>query len=407
MIVIKNNSWRYAIREVTRRGSRSLGSIAGYAIAIASLLVLFTFLNYAKENYDAELMNVGAHFIAYIPTEESCCPVGSLDVNEGFLAAGVNSALFSTDFVNNIDNMPTVMEASSYISFRFMDIDDGFTYVIGGFDPTKRISFGATLCAPGDLVAGRFLEDQDRGVVMLEKDYANVRKLTVGSMIRVGEEYFEVIGIVNPAVRPARADIYLHIAETDRVVGNYIRLPFSYKDMVNVALIETKDASSFVEAKDEVEKMGFSVFGFACAIPAASVMGMNAGSTWALMVIIAIGTIFFTGKTQFSSVIERQHDIGILKAIGWSNRRVVKQIIFETIIQSFLGALAGVLLALIIIYILPFKSISGIDTGLNITFNWQLIPLALILSVIAGIISSFVPALASARKDPAQALRFY
>lgn len=400
----KDETMNYALREVKRRKARTTSIIAGYTVAVASLLIIISWLSYAQATFIERLREVGAHLVAFKTNDDFCCPTGE-DESEGLIITNMITELFPTQHVIDIDDIPAVLEASPYISYRFKDPSYGFNYKVGGFDPTKQISFGATVAMPRNIIAGRFLQESDRQVVMLHYMFAEVRGLEVGSVIPVGGEFFEVIGIVRPPLRPVKPDVMMHIEDAARIVGNYINMPFNYLQIVNGVLVETVDASTYPAAARDIERMGFFAFGYGCNVPAAGAMGMNRSSTILLMILITIGTVLFSGKTQHGSVVERQHDIGILKAIGWSNGRIVKQIVLESVIQAFWGSIVGVIIAVIIVYLVPLKSITGVDMGVDFSLSWVHIVAAILLAIIAGIISSLFPAWSAAKKNPADAIR--
>ncbi len=401
-----DDTWKYALREVSRRKQRTIGNVSGYSFAVAVLLILASWINYAQDSFIERLSDIGAHLIAFQSSEEYCCPSTNDDATEGFIVAETNTALFAADLVEDINRIPYVLEASAYISYRFKDPIQGFNFTVGGLDLTKPIAYGATVASPKNIVSGRFLTNNDSGSVLLHHLYADSKGLQVGSRINIAGNDFEVIGIVKPPLRPTKPDVLMHIKDASLLVSQYIEIPFSHENLVNVVLVEAKDAPSFPKAVVEIEKLGFTAFGYGCNVPAASAMGMNKKSTNLLMILIALTALIFSGKTQHASVVERQHDIGILKAIGWSNLRIMKQIIIESTIQAFIGGVIGIIIAAISLYFLPLKAISGIDVGMNIVLSWVLVLIAIPLSIAGGIMSSIIPAWSSAKKNPADALRY-
>lgn len=100
------------------------------------------------------------------------------------------------------------------------------------------------------------------------------------------------------------------------------------------------------------------------------------------------------------SVSERTHEIGIRKAIGGTNKQLLGQFLIEAAVLSLVGGLLGTLLA------------GGLNIGLRVFTNLQpviTIPVILIangVSLAVGIIFGIVPAAKAARKDPIEALRY-
>ena len=99
------------------------------------------------------------------------------------------------------------------------------------------------------------------------------------------------------------------------------------------------------------------------------------------------------------SVSERTREIGIRKAIGATNRQILNQFLVEGLVLSVTGGLIGVLASL------------AIDLGLKLYTNWHpalawpMIVIAVVFSVLIGVIFSIIPAIKAAAKNPIEALR--
>jgi putative ABC transport system permease protein len=48
-------------------------------------------------------------------------------------------------------------------------------------------------------------------------------------------------------------------------------------------------------------------------------------------------------KTMIANLVERSHEIGILKAVGSSQQEIQKQLTAEAFVQTFAGGLLGTL----------------------------------------------------------------
>lgn len=99
------------------------------------------------------------------------------------------------------------------------------------------------------------------------------------------------------------------------------------------------------------------------------------------------------------SVSERIHEIGIRKAIGATNRQILNQFMIEATLLSLIGGMLGVLVAYIIDLVLR------IFTNLQPYISWQLIAVAMGVSLAVGVVFGTIPAFQAARKDPIKALR--
>jgi putative ABC transport system permease protein len=99
------------------------------------------------------------------------------------------------------------------------------------------------------------------------------------------------------------------------------------------------------------------------------------------------------------SVTERLHEIGIRKAIGATNRQILMQFMAEATVLSIGGGIIGVALSYFIDLILH------VFTHLEPVIPWQVVVIAVGVSLLVGIVFGTAPAVKAARKDPIDALR--
>jgi putative ABC transport system permease protein len=119
-----------------------------------------------------------------------------------------------------------------------------------------------------------------------------------------------------------------------------------------------------------------------------------------------LGAVFFTillvtGNTMTQAVRERTGELGVLKAIGFTNAQVVVFVLVESCVLAVLGGILGLGLAWLI-------ASSGDPTG-GMLPMFFIPPRALImgmgLSVVLGLATGFFPALQAMRLQVAAALR--
>jgi putative ABC transport system permease protein len=107
------------------------------------------------------------------------------------------------------------------------------------------------------------------------------------------------------------------------------------------------------------------------------------------------------------TVSERTTELAILRAIGWSRRRVASLVLLEGTAVSLLGGMLGIPLAMAVLYAVGTIDLGGYTTA-------GLIPLALPIGaavegiavcLLAGALGSLTPLIRALRLQPAQALR--
>jgi putative ABC transport system permease protein len=178
--------------------------------------------------------------------------------------------------------------------------------------------------------------------------------------------------------------------------------------LVNVKLSSPR----FVDpVSEEVRDMGFQTFalmdqfeelkrGFLIMDGVLAVVGMIA------IVVAALGII----NTMVMSILERYAEIGIMKAVGASDRDIQKIFFFETSMIGLLGGLFGLALGWLVSVLInqivnAFLIGEGIPFIQFFSFPWWLCLGAIVFAMLVSLVSGIYPAVRAARVDPVVALR--
>jgi len=124
--------------------------------------------------------------------------------------------------------------------------------------------------------------------------------------------------------------------------------------------------------------------------------------------IVSIGTVVFftlllvTGNTMAISVRERTAELGVFKALGFSNRKVLFFVLAESLMIALAGGLVGLLLAVIAIPILA-NALNGMLPQLVLPPS--VFALGFVTALIVGLASGLLPGLGAMRLQIVNALR--
>jgi len=101
---------------------------------------------------------------------------------------------------------------------------------------------------------------------------------------------------------------------------------------------------------------------------------------------------------MFTSVIERTHEIGVLKAVGATDADVLKLFVLESGMVGAIGGAAGASLGLLLVFI-------GSLFGLPASLNFATALFGVLFAFVIGLASGYVPARMAAKLSPVDALR--
>jgi putative ABC transport system permease protein len=128
---------------------------------------------------------------------------------------------------------------------------------------------------------------------------------------------------------------------------------------------------------------------------------ITAADRAATIVAIVIGAIIVM-NTMLLSLVERYREFGIMRAIGWSRRRVVSLVLGESVTIGFGGAALGVGLAYVLVRVLArLPDLEGI---LQPTYDAGVFARALFTAAAVAVLGALYPALRAARLSPLEAI---
>jgi len=278
------------------------------------------------------------------------------------------------------------------------------------------------------VIAGRVLlssdEKKQASVVILTEFGA--RKLlatqnTIGQFLRMGGDYFEIIGIVksesgqagNIQIPDQQVDAYIPINVARTYFGDVVtRITAGSREREMVELhqiIVQVDTQENVEptAKgiEEMLKRFHKKKDYIVSVPLAllkqaeetkRIFNVVLGSIAGISLLVGgIGIM----NIMLASVTERTREIGIRRAIGAKRKQIIIQFLIETVVLSTIGGLIGIGLGVLMPVLITY--FAGMPTV--ITPGSIVLPLAISLGV--GIVFGLYPAIRAAKVDPIVALR--
>jgi ABC-type antimicrobial peptide transport system permease subunit len=297
-------------------------------------------------------------------------------------------------------------------------------YTIGGVDQTHP-AMGVVTAA--QVTKGRYLAASGGREALVATTYAAKHSLKIGSKLDLNGTSFAVVGLVSPPLGGQSADVYLPLQQLQKLAKQ--------TGLANVVLVRAASGKNVSSVKQAIES----------ALPQAQVASSKdvadtiSGSLvdasnlshdlgLALSIIAAAAAFLLAALLALSSIGKRVRELGTLKALGWTQRMVVRQIAGESLAQGLLGGIFGIVIGVAACIAVgavgPSLSASsttgggnllglGAETARTATSSVSLdapVGLAILaigfgLALLGGLIAGTAGAMRAARLRPADALR--
>jgi ABC-type lipoprotein release transport system permease subunit len=307
-------------------------------------------------------------------------PAAGTKINTSTLAAGATLASISSSSVTTVGGLHDVSAAAGGLTLNDRTLSGTMPAINtsgggGGFGggggsgggQSFRANFttntfgvdGVDLSAgelgplsSGKLSAGRTFtaSDASSDVALLDASYATQNKLSVGSTIAIGNSNgtatnFKVVGIVSEPAGNNPSDVYIPLAVAQKLAN--------MKNDVNTIYVAASSSSAISTVSSEISKalpsdtvttssdLASEVTG---SLSSASSLANNLGKWLAIAVLVA--AFLLASLLTMAAVSRRVREFGTLKALGWKSRRIIGQVMGESIAMGIIGGAIGVGLGL-------------------------------------------------------------
>lgn len=135
-----------------------------------------------------------------------------------------------------------------------------------------------------------------------------------------------------------------------------------------------------------------------------------------IMVVILLALIFGIVNTMMMAILERVKELGMLMAIGMNRSRIVRMVLYETVLLTLTGAFFGIVIGMMVI---NYYGHHGIDlsvwgkgmgqygfaptvyTSIQLSYMVEVV----ILVILTGLVAAIFPILKAIRMKPVEALK--
>jgi len=257
---------------------------------------------------------------------------------------------------------------------------------------------GARMASTLKLLAGRRFRPGVRELIVGKEASAQYRNLGLGDHIALRGSEWTVVGVFSDN---GGSDENQLIGDADTVMTAFDRPAFQSMSvrLASPAMFERfKDAlTSNPQLSVEVKRT--SDYTRDQLKPVTGVLNFVG---YFVGVIMAVGAVFGAINTMYSAVDARAREIATLRAIGFGGAAVVVSVLVESLLLAVPGALLGVGVAWLLF---NGHAVQALNLTFSLAVTPALLELAIVWSLVIGLIGGLAPSVRAARLPVATALR--
>ena len=407
---------KLVFRTLLARKGRSFLTILGIVIGIAGVIVIIALGAGAQSLILGQITKLGSNLISIQPgkSNEKGPPAQLFGIIITTLVVGDAQALRDPVAVPHVTAVNAIVRGSVSVVWRDKTID---TNVTGTDNYYPEVT-------PFDMQSGNFISQQEASgnanVVVL--GYSVAKELfrdsgvdPIGQVVKVKNVPLRVIGVAEERGTAFFQDlddqvfVPLTIGQ-QQILGIHHLFAINAKIDSSENIDQTiKDVTNVLKQKHRIKKdvdQDFTVRNIADAVSVLSTItnALRLFLTAMAAISLIVGGIGIL-NIMLATVAERTREIGLRKAVGASNRAIMRQFLLEAGTLTFLGGVIGIIVGVIISFLITLvMRYLGYDWAFVISL--LSIILAAGVSVLTGVIFGLYPALKASRLNPIEALRY-
>jgi putative ABC transport system permease protein len=406
---------RYVVSQFRHRSGRTLGVITGIALGAALYVVLTSLGGAFLRAASLPLKGVAADLVLTRPAMGTATTAGAQRTRGPRLPFG--NADFEPSDLKLISTTRGVAAWSG--SLEVWDFGENSYKIVLGIDPTQD-QVGPMVGLKQGLISGRLIQAGDGDVVVADRHFAALFSIKAGDTIRLGDKDYRVVGVAEQkqSSQAGVANLYVLLPNAEALAG----VP---SGEVNQVYARLSDASR----TDEVVKELSGKLGKLSAVSQQSILQVMGGVSRvtarfsaASGLLGALGGLALAWAALSGLMAERRREIGVMKAVGWRARDIVRTFLTESAILSLCGGILGTVIGFVLALLLaglptpapllqqPLPGLAAAPIhAASMTLPIEVSPvtlaLALLISAAGGTVTGWLGARKAAGVRTAQILR--
>jgi putative ABC transport system permease protein len=362
-----------SFRNLWRRRTRTLTSATGIGIGVATLVMLGGLVEGMIGQLNGLAGSGGTGSITVMQRDIADMSLSSLDER----------------IVRQIQGMPQVKAVSPFV-LGVISTEGLPMFILAGIDPNSpaiehyKLAEGRYIRRPNEIVLGKIAAD--------------IYKLEVGDTMQLRDTRYKVVGITETGNAYEDGGGMLAVREAQRLMARPRSVTFIFVDVKQPAQAEAvvnainrrfpearaSLSSEFAESTNDIE----------------STMAMT-GAIRGLALIVG-GIV--VANTMIMSIYERTREIGTLRALGWRRRRILGQILQESLLLCLLSGVLGAVLGVALLSLIA--ALPGVKQFISAAWRPETFVSAIGVALLLGLLGGIYPAWRASHLQPVEALRY-
>jgi len=392
------------LKNIFRNKSRSILAVIGIAIGVAAVVGLGLVTDNLSTSTQSALTAGAADFSVVNGTSNrdgGGPPQGAgggqlinqTSVTEIQQISGVGSATGVLRTMIDLSNSTSNSTATTNSTGVAGDGRDNFQSM------TSIIGIDSSALSMDDIVVSNGSTFTNDNEVIIGKNAAQSLNKTIGDSVSISNETFKIVGLYETGNFMDDRGIVMSLSKLQNLTGDTGQV-----SLVLVKAANGTDPSTLATTIEDKYPNQLST--------STSLSGMDrmnngleviSSASWAvsLLAILVGGIVVIV--TMMKAVSERTREIGVLRAIGWTQKRILTMIIGESVVLSIIAVVVGLIIGIGIVELISTtRLLQGVIPSFSALLLLKGIGIALFLGVIGGI----YPAYRASRLSPTEALRY-
>ncbi|MFZ2205379.1 MAG: ABC transporter permease [Minisyncoccia bacterium] len=414
--MLYKDAFKTATRSLTHGKMRSILTMLGIVIGIASVIILMSIGQSAQNLILGQVQSIGSNLIIIMPGAPTNGKFSSPASSQGIII----TSLQQRD-VDDLQREPSVMAVAPEVRGQASVVYGNNNVSVGYAGATTDLFEVSNLTIGKGQKFSKSDVDSANHVAVIGPDLANTlfgpSLNPIDKTIRVKNISFRVVGVLSKGGTGAfgvdmgnLVILPITVAQKQLLGMNYFNVIIA-KANPNYDINFAKSRITFsLRQNHGITDPNKDDFTIQTQADILSLLGNITSILTIFLAAIASISLVVGGigimNIMLVSVTERTREIGLRKAVGATNNDILQQFLIESVLLTFVGGVIGILMGAIIVILIYFVLSTFFSIGWVFAFPISAVVMGLVVSGVSGIAFGIYPARKAGKKNPIDALRY-